>query len=118
MKKFWTGLVVLLSFLMLVACTPKNLDKAEEKMKDAGYTVEVMSGELIEITYGEYAVGCLIATKKEGSGLLNTKLYTITAILFEDKDAAKSFAEGKEGVTVDGKWVYSGDKEAIDAFTK
>ena len=75
MKKFWTALVVLLSCLMLVACTPKNLDKAEVKMKDAGYSVEVVTGDAVEFLYGDEVVGSLVATKTEGSGLLNTKIY-------------------------------------------
>ena len=118
MKKFWLGLVAALSCLILVACVPADLDKAEDKMEDAGYKVTVVSGDAAEFLYGEKVVGCITATKAEGSGLLNTKTYTVVAVLFESSKAAKSYAEGKDGVKVDGKWAISGDEKAVKAFKK
>ena len=40
MKKFLCGILTAVTCLMLVACTPSNLDKAEDKMEAAGYKVE------------------------------------------------------------------------------
>ena len=118
MKKFLVGLLAALACFAMVACVPGDLAKAEEKMEKAGYSVQVADGDLIVALYGEEVVGTVTATKTEGSGLLNTKVYSVTAILFENNAAAKSYAEGKEDVEVSGKWVYSGDEEAVKAFTK
>lgn len=118
MKKFLVGLLAAVTCFALVACAPANLDKAEDKMEDAGYKVTVMEGDAAELLYGEDVVGMITATKTEGSGLLNMKTYTVTAILFESNKAAKSYAEGKDGVEVSGKWAISGSEEAVKEFTK
>lgn len=118
MKKFLVGLLAALACFAMVACVPGDLAKAEEKMEKAGYSVTVSQGDVAEVLYGEEVVGFMVATKSEGSGLLNTKTYTITAILFENNKAAKAYAEGKEKSVVDGKWVYTGDEEAVKAFKK
>ncbi len=118
MKKFLATICAFMMCAALVACAPADLDKAEDKMEDAGYRVVVVEGDAAELLYGEEVVGSITATKAEGSGLLNTKTYTVNAILFENNKAAKSYAEGKDDVEVSGKWAISGDEEAIKAFKK
>ena len=118
MKKFLAAIFAFVMCLTLVACVPADLDKAEDKMEEAGYKVVVSEGDAAEFLYGEEVVGSILATKAEGSGILNTKTYTVTAVLFENNKAAKSYAEGKDDVEVSGKWAISGDEEAIKAFKK
>lgn len=118
MKKFLVGLLAALACFAMVACVPGDLAKAEAKMEKAEYSVTVSEGDAAQLLYGEECAGFMVATKTEGSGLLNTKVYTVTAILFETNAAAKAYAEGKDDVEVSGKWVYSGSEEAVKAFTK
>ncbi|MBE5739287.1 MAG: hypothetical protein E7349_00345 [Clostridiales bacterium] len=118
MKKFLAAIFAFVMCLALVACVPADLDKAEDKMEEAGYKVTVMSGDAAELLYGEEVVGLITATKAEGSGILNTKTYTVNAVLFESSKAAKDYAEDKDDVEVSGKWAISGDEEAIKAFKK
>ena len=117
-KKFLAAIFAFVMCIALVACAPANLDKAEDKMEDAGYKVTVMEGDAAELLYGDDVVGLITATKAEGSGILNTKTYTVTAILFESNKAAKNYAEDKDGVEVSGKWAISGDEKAIKDFKK
>ena len=118
MKKFLVGLLAALACFAMVACVPGDLAKAEEKMEKAGYKVTVADGDLIVALYGEEVVGTVTATKTEGSGAFNTKVYSVTAILFENNAAAKFYAEDKEDVEVSGKWVFWGDESAVKAFKK
>jgi hypothetical protein len=108
MKKFICALLATLACLTLFACTPSNVEKAEAKMKDAGYNVAAYKDE-----EAEGVVGGFVATK--GLNVLDS----ITAVLFKTKDDAKKFAEemGSKAVQ-DGKWVYFGAESAIEAFTK
>ena len=118
MKKILAAIFVLIMSIAMVACVPADLDKAEDKMEDAGYSVTVVSGDAAELLYGEDVVGSITATKAEGSGILNMKTYTVNAVLFESSKAAKEYTEGKDDVNVSGKWAISGDEEAVKAFKK
>ncbi|MBR2623423.1 MAG: hypothetical protein IKD15_04275, partial [Clostridia bacterium] len=88
---------------------PSTVEKAEEKMEKAGYTV--LAYEKKE----EGSVGGFIAKK----GIVGGEM--LTAILFESKDAASDFygtySQIDTNAVLDGKWVYSGSEEAVKAFT-
>lgn len=112
MKKVFTitvfVLVICVMSAILFACVPSNVEKAEEKMEKAGYTVMAYSKD------AEGLVGGIIATKITSS---------ITALYFDSKKSAEEFYADGSGITgkfaeLDGKWVYFGDSEAIEAFTK
>lgn len=108
MKKFLCGILAALTCLALVACTPSNVEDAEAKMKEAGYTVVAYNNDDAEGLQGGF-----VAT----SGLIGGN--TITALYFETKqDAADFLKDAGEGATQDGKWVYWGDEAAIKAFKK
>ena len=124
MKKFIMLVLSALTCLCFVACAPKTVEKAKEKMEAAGYSVELISEDVAEIGLGEEAEGSIIATKTEG-GLLNLKTYILTAVLFDSTKAAKEYYEqtlensnGDTGITRSGKWVVVGNVEAIDEFMK
>ncbi len=107
MKKFLCGLLAALTALMLVACTPGNVEDAEAKMKEAGYTVLAYNDDDAEGLQGGF-----VAT----SGLIGGN--SIWALYFETKEDAADFAAKSESRTQDGKWVYWGDEAAIKAFKK
>ena len=118
MKKFLCGLLAALTCLMLVACAPSNLEKAEEKLEAAGYAVKSYDLD------AEGYVGGVVATKggSLGSivgGVLDGNMFTAT--LFETTEAAKKYLE-KQGENTNyvqnGKWVYWGSEEAVKAFLK
>ena len=111
MKKILCAVLAAVACLGMAACVPSNMEKAEKKMKEEGYTV---------ITYtddeAEGLVGAFTATKMEG--LLNVD--NVTALLFESSKAAKNYYEGldnKGSALQDGKWVYWGTEDAIEDFT-
>ena len=118
MKKFLCGILTAVTCLMLVACTPSNLDKAEDKMEAAGYKVEDYEVEK------DGCVGGILATKGGSLGNVIGGLLDgdgLHAVLFETKAAAKDYLEslGEDTKAVqDGKWVYWGGEAAIEAFTK
>ena len=99
-----------LACMSITACTPWNIEKAEERMEKEGYTVIAYEDD------EEGLVGGLVATKAEG--ILEVDM--ITALLFETREDAKNFAEKAEGTGAiqDGKWVYWGDEDAIEDFTE
>ena len=111
MKKFLLGLVAAIMCIGMAACAPSSVEKAEEKMQEAGYTVVAYEKE-----DAEGLVGGFVATAGL-SGLLGGN--TMTALLFETKDAATDFYStvSEAGAVLDGKWVYWGSEEAVDAFT-
>ena len=114
MKKFISALMAVLACIamcFLVACTPSNVEDAETKMEEAGYTVIAYSNK-----DAEGLVGGLVATK--AGGLL--ELDVLTAAYFETADDAKAFYENLDetGAVQDGKWVYWGDEDAVEDFTK
>ncbi|MBE5736016.1 MAG: hypothetical protein E7356_01480 [Clostridiales bacterium] len=106
--------VAIFAGTLLTACVPSNIEKATEKMKEAGYTVyDYDKGE-----DAEGFVGGIVATKD----LLKDRL---VALLFDSKADAKDFYEDMTDseknsednpFQVSGKWVYSGTEDAIDAF--
>ena len=124
MKKFLGLLLAICMCVFFVACAPSNVDKAKEKMEEAGYKVTVVGESAAELLAGVTAVNMMNATKSEG-GLLNLQIETVTAILFEDATAAKNYYDSvkddqkeNESCKQSGKWVISGTEEAIKAFTK
>lgn len=125
MKKLMLVLLAALMCLCMVACAPADIEKAEAKMKDAGYKVTVVSEEATEFLVGKEAVGSLNATKTEG-GWTNLSVYTINAILFESSEAAKKYYEQTKTEDVEegqayklsGCWVISGSEVAVKAFLK
>ncbi|MBR2441703.1 MAG: hypothetical protein IKB20_01325 [Clostridia bacterium] len=109
MKKFLVALMAALTCFACVACAPTSVEKAEEKMQKAGYTVVAYSDK-----EAEGLVGGFVAS----NGILTGD--SMTALLFETKDDATDFYSNVDdlGATLDGKWVYWGDEEAIKEFTK
>ena len=112
MKKFLLAIITAIMCIGMAACTPSSVEKAEEKMQEAGYTVLAYSNE-----DAEGMVGGFNATKS--TGLLSAE--TLTALLFDSKDAATDFygtySQFNKDAVLDGKWVYSGSEEAVKAFT-
>lgn len=110
-------LIAALGTLLLTACVPSSLEKAEEKLEKAGYTVMAYEGDAEDQEEG--VVGGLVATK----GLLGSDGF-LTAILFDSATSAKEAFEeyqeeiGEEDTEVkqSGKWVYFGDEQAIKDF--
>ena len=45
MKKFLLGLLMAIMCIGMAACTPSSVEKAEEKMQEAGYTVVAYEDE-------------------------------------------------------------------------
>ena len=118
-KNLSLALVVAFVGVILCACVPSNIEKAQAKMEEAGYVVIALDKDFEE---AEGLLGGLIATK----GDIVNGYETISALLFEDKDTAKKFYEkwisSEEStdedtiVKQDGKWVYAGTEKAIADF--
>lgn len=112
MKKFLLAIVMAIMCIGLAACAPMNMEKAEEKMQKAGYTVMAYSDD-----DAEGLVGSFTATKS--TGLLSAE--TLKAYYFDSKDAATDFygtySQFNKNAVLDGKWVYSGSDAAVEAFT-
>ena len=110
MKKFLLGLLMAIMCIGMAACAPMSVEKAEEKMQEAGYKVVAYENK-----EAEGMVGGFVATAGL-SGLLSGN--TMTAVLFDSKDAATDFysALSETGAVLDGKWVYWGSEEAIKEF--
>ena len=114
MKKFLTGLfasIVCLACVVMASCAPMNIDKAEEKMEDAGYTVVAYEGEK-----EEGLVGGIVATKMES--LLDIE--TLTALYFSSMGEAKDYYDDldNDDAKWEGKWVFWGTEDAMEEFTK
>lgn len=108
MKKFLSLLVSLLlivTMAFMAACTPKDVESAKAKMKEAEYIVVGYENK-----EAEGLVGGIVASKL---------IENMTAALFDTKENAKKFAElmGDKAVQ-DGKWVYFGSEGAIKDFKK
>ena len=110
MKKFLLAVITAIMCIGMSACAPSSVEKAEDKMQKAGYTVVAYEKE-----DAEGLVGGFVATAGL-SGLLGGN--TMTALLFETTDAASDFysVANQAGAVLDGKWVYWGSEEAVDAF--
>ena len=92
MKKFLVGLMTVLFCLCLAACAPANIEKAQEKLKDAGYTIVTMSEEAVPGVDG--SVGSITATKTDSlMGAISGDIDMIVAVLFESTSDAKEYYE-------------------------
>lgn len=125
MKKFLVALMAALTCLACVACAPANMDKAKAKMEEAGYKVEVSDEATAELVAGEEAVGMIMATKGDFSLSAGVEVDMLSAVLFESSSAAKDYyeehkdeADEDQVIKQDGKWVYAGTEDAVEAFTK
>ena len=115
LKSLTLGLVVAFMGVILCACVPSNLEKAEAKMEEAGYTVITLGEDADD---AEGLIGGFIATDVD----LVNGTETISALLFDSKDNAKKFYEkwvsedSNEKVKQNGKWVYVGTDAAVEVF--
>ncbi len=124
MKKFLVALMAALTCLACVACAPSSVEKAEEKLKDAGYTIVTVSDKAVPGVDG--SVGSITAAKADSvADALTGDADGIFAILFESASDAKEYyeehkdeAEEDETFKRDGKWVCVGTEDAIEDFTK
>ena len=120
MKKTILTLIAVLALIAvvgvaLVACTPKDLEAAEEKMEKAGYSCASYSFDAYEGCDGAFMAS-------RGGAFSSDKLY---ALHFEsNKKAKEAYNDMKdednksENLKCNGKWVYYGSSEAIKAFEK
>lgn len=127
MKKFLVAILAAITCISFAACAPSNVEKAKDKLKDAGYTIVTASEEAVP--YVEGSVGSIMAAKG-GDTLAETFTgggEALTAVLFESKSAAKDYYEKVKDeeaededqiIKQDGKWVYIGTESAIKDFTK
>ena len=111
MSKLVSALCAVVLCISMTACAPFTLDRAEEKMEDAGYSVLAYEGE-----EEEGLVGGIIATKMDG--ILNVD--TLTALYFSSILDAKDYYDelDDEDAKWQGKWVFWGSEEAMEDFTK
>ena len=112
LKLLSATLLTVLTAVMLLACAPADLDKAEEKLEEAGYTIisNVESNE-------DGVVGSITAMK----GLIGGDM--IIAILYENakdaKEAKENYdeeVEDGEGVYQTGKWLIIATEDAYEDF--
>lgn len=111
LKSLSLGLVVAFVGVLLCACAPANTEKAEAKMKEAGYAVVAYEKETEE----EGIVGGISATKIS----LTDESGHITALLFDSMKSANAYYEkheNNENIGKSGKWVYWGTENAIEVF--
>ena len=111
LKSLSLGLVVAFVGVLLCACAPANTEKAEAKMKEAGYAVVAYEKDTNE----EGLVGGISATKVS----LTDESGHITALLFDSAKTAKTYYEkheNNENIGQAGKWVYWGTENAIEVF--
>lgn len=99
----------------LTACVPSDLEKAKEKLKDAGYaTVSFQASH-------KGLQGTILATKGLDA--------SINAYFFKDAKSAKAAlkkieddnkdGKGNEsGIKSKGKWIYFGTEQAVKDFEK
>ena len=106
--------LVVLSLVLLCGCAPKNVEKAKEKMKEAGYTCLGYEGDGEK----EGLVGGFSASRLESG-----ELDTIFALLYDSSKSAKEALtsveealEGEQVAEVIGKWVVRGTEQAIKDF--
>ena len=125
MKKIVSLILVMFTCLCFVACAPSNIEKAKEKLKDAGYTI--VSAVEEEVPGVEGSVGMITAAKEADTllGNFTGDADMVVAVLFESSKAAKEyFNENKEEMEeegtakLSGKWIIVGTEDGIKAFTK
>lgn len=109
MKKFikllTAGILTAITAIALIACAPADLEKAEEKMKQEGYSVVVVEDSTID--------GCVGSIIMKEGGLT---LEMATALLFEDTKSAKAYYETLDQGWQEGKWVIVGDEDIYEDF--
>lgn len=111
LKLLSVSLVAILTAVMLIACAPADLDKAEEKMEKLDYIVEAQ-----EIEDNEDGIVGMILIREDGLSL--NMLY---AVLFDSSKSAKDYFDEKNGedednVWLEGKWILSGDEDIYEDF--
>ena len=116
LKVLLASILTVVTAVMLLACAPADLDKAQEKMIDLGYNASIGDD------YGliEGCTGYIFIDDKEGP--LDFDFDTLTAYLFEDKDLAKAYFDKNYATDDDaylkGKWVIVGDDDIYKDFVK
>lgn len=107
---------VLMCAVMLIACVPQSVEKAQKKMEEAGYVVVSSSDDDKE----EGVVGSFIATKT--TNIINIDV--VTAVWYSSTKEAKEAYEEYKGEEEDedtvvkrsGKCVYFGTEQAVKDF--
>ncbi len=104
-------LVICMTGMFLIACVPSSIDAAKEKMVKSGYSVSDYTDN-----DSEGFVGGIYAYK----GLFIAPDSSLTALLFQTEEDAVDAANNLSftSPTLDGKWIYYGDEDAVKAFTK
>ncbi len=111
-KALSTCLLLVLMTVMFVGCVPSNVEKAKEKMQEAGYKVGAYSDDEDD----DDIKGGFVAYKD------NILIPDLTAIQFVDNGEAKDYYEDhkndkvKNNIERKGKWVFWGNKSAIEEF--
>ena len=97
MKKFIKVIVLAMAFVLVfatLASCGKNIDKIEEKAKDAGYEVDV---EKLDEADEDGVVACMSIVDNESNALFGTPYAEVYE--FENADAAKeAYEDAKEYV--------------------
>ncbi len=109
MKWITLGAASAITCVAFVACAPASLEKAQEKMEAAGYTVE---------TEEYLGIGQIYAYNEDGD-VLSGALYESTSDAKSAYELAESMASAMpEGYSLKriGKWVVTGTDAAIKAF--
>ena len=115
MKKFAKftalALVLVLAVAMFAACVPSDIESAEAKLKEAGYTVLSHSEE------AEGLQGGFVASK------VSIGVEMVYAMYFDSAKSAKDWynantTKDDNDTKCSGKWVYWGTEGGIKAFEK
>ena len=115
LKKLSVLCTVIFAGVLLTACVPSNMEKAEAKMEEAGYTVVAIDKSETE---AEGLVGGFVASKIS----LTDGDLGMTALLFDSSKSAKTYYEkwvkedNKKEIFQKGKWVYAGTETSIAVF--
>lgn len=113
-KALSTCLLLVVMTVMFVGCVPSNVEKAKEKMQEAGYKVGAYSDD--DEDDDDDIKGGFVAYKD------STIVPDLTAIQFVDNDEAKDYFEDhkndklKKNIERKGKWVFWGTESAIKEF--
>lgn len=102
--------IMLVLAMVMLACTPANLEQAEEKMGKAGYNVNILAeenaeGVLVASKGNERIMAMLFQTKEQAEEFYNNDYKMLAFILYDIDNAV-----------LDGKWIYSGTSQAMKDF--